>query len=191
MINTKLTPNEINEIFLTGENEQIEFKSRISNIEIVAKHITAFSNTNGGKLIVGYDERTKAIVGYSPKDLMLIDKALECIDNPPNIEIYAVDCDSKQVLVVDIDKQNQGVSFYNGRIYSRQGDSIVVMSQASIKQRLSDAPTEKILEAIAKLNEQNENLRIQINKSGLSSTIIAFLTCILSIVGGYLLGKYL
>jgi len=75
----KIDKSELIDILSAGENDQLEFKERITNADIAAKYIVSFANTNGGRLIVGYSERTKSIIGSTPKDRMLIDKAIKSV----------------------------------------------------------------------------------------------------------------
>lgn len=190
----RIDKSQLMNILSAGENDQLEFKERIANAEIVAKHIVSFANTNGGRLIVGYSERTKSIIGVTQKDRVLIDKAIKLIDVLSKVDIYTLDFDKKEVLIVDVEKQEQGVAFLNGRIFYRNHQGITIMGEKEITQRMSDVSNDKLLEAITKLNNQNEQLVALINKNSRSSTIISFVTCIagalLGTLFGYLLGLF-
>ena len=190
----RIDKSELIDILAAGENDQLEFKERITNADIAAKYIVSFANTNGGRLIVGYSERTKSIIGVTPKDRTLIDKAIKSIDNLSKVDIYTLDFDKKEVLVVDVEKQEQGVVFLNGRMFSRNHQSVTLMSEKEITQRMTTASNDKLLEAIMKLNAQNEQLVALINKNSRSSTIISIITCVtgalLGTLFGFLLGLF-
>ena len=191
----RIDKSELIDILSGGENDQLEFKEHITNVEIAAKYIVSFANTNGGRLIVGYSERTKSIIGITPKDRMLIDKAIESIADLSKIDVYTLDFDKKGVLVVDVEKQEQGVVFLNGRMFSRNHQGITIMGEKEIAQRMANAPNDKLLDAITKLNNQNEQLVTLTNKNARSSTILSIITCVagalLGTLFGYLLGLFI
>jgi len=49
-----------------GESEKLEFKKSLAEREEILRTITAFSNTSGGTIIIGIDER-KNIIGIKPE----------------------------------------------------------------------------------------------------------------------------
>ena len=108
----RIEKSELMNLLSAGENDQLEFKSHIANADIAAKHIAAFANTNGGRLIVGYNELTNSIDGATPKDHMLIEKAIKSIGDLSKVDIYTIDYDKKHILIVDVEKQEQGILFF-------------------------------------------------------------------------------
>lgn len=46
----------LSEIILKGENKTIEFKEKLPKNESIIKSIISFSNTSGGKLIIGISD---------------------------------------------------------------------------------------------------------------------------------------
>jgi ATP-dependent DNA helicase RecG len=44
-----------------GENKTLELKEKLPSNESIAKTIIAFSNTSGGKLIIGVNDRREII----------------------------------------------------------------------------------------------------------------------------------
>lgn len=190
----RIGKNELINILSAGENEQVEFKSRIADIEVAARNIVAFANTNGGRLIVGYDERTSTIGSCTLKDRTLIEKAISTVDNCPKVDLYTLSIDGKCVLIADVDKQENGIAFWNGRMFSRNHERITTMGEKEIKQRMANVSNEVLLEAITKLSTQNQQLSILIDKSSRSSTITSIITCVagalLGTLFGFLLGLF-
>ncbi|MCM1266360.1 MAG: ATP-binding protein [Bacteroidales bacterium] len=91
-----------------GESRNIEFKREIpSNHEKFLKDIIAFSNTTGGKVIIGIDDKTQVVYGIgdaSPFKLsdaisnMISDACTPQIE--PDISIQTIE--NKTLLVVDV-----------------------------------------------------------------------------------------
>ena len=53
--------NNITDLLKTGESEQTEFKHSLSQQDNITATITAFSNTNGGVLIIGVSDRDETL----------------------------------------------------------------------------------------------------------------------------------
>jgi len=53
--------NNITDLLKTGESEQTEFKPSLSQQDNITATITAFSNTNGGVLIIGVSDRDEPL----------------------------------------------------------------------------------------------------------------------------------
>ncbi|HFB99657.1 MAG TPA: ATP-binding protein, partial [Phaeodactylibacter sp.] len=97
----------LKDLILNGESKILEFKKVPPGSEKIAITITAFSNTAGGKLIIGVDDTGK-IIGIDDNVFELKDKVASIIfDNcHPNIlpEIYTVNIENKLVLVIEVSK---------------------------------------------------------------------------------------
>ena len=95
----------INEI-KKGENKRLEFKEKLPSNEAIAKTVVAFSNTAGGKLIIGVSD-DKKIVGVDEDKVFKYEEKIASIISDlcyPLIlpEIYAQNIEGKVVLVVEI-----------------------------------------------------------------------------------------
>ncbi|QKF83364.1 RNA-binding domain-containing protein [Halarcobacter ebronensis] len=93
-----------------GESKTLEFKQELPENKKIAKTVISFSNTAGGKLIIGVDD-DRNIVGIEEENIFeLQDKIASIIyDNcTPNIipEIYTVNCEGKLLLVVEVFRGN-------------------------------------------------------------------------------------
>jgi ATP-dependent DNA helicase RecG len=90
-----------------GESKTLEFKERLPSGKNLAKSVIAFSNTGGGKLLIGIEDRTGKVRGVDNDDLLdLPDKIANIIYEScyPAIipEIYVEPLGDKQILVVKI-----------------------------------------------------------------------------------------
>lgn len=53
----------IEEILEKPENHRLEFKRELGNPDSLAKELIAFSNTKGGRIVIGVDDKTRDVVG--------------------------------------------------------------------------------------------------------------------------------
>ena len=100
----------LQELIIQGENKRVEFKEKLPKNESIVKTVIAFSNTSGGKLIVGVSDERK-IVGIDEANIFeLQDKISSLIFDRcyPNIlpEIYTVNIEGKLLLVIEVFRGN-------------------------------------------------------------------------------------
>ncbi|QCT94630.1 ATP-dependent DNA helicase [Caminibacter mediatlanticus TB-2] len=89
-----------------GENKRLELKEKLPSNEKLAKTIIAFSNTRGGKLVIGVNDN-REIVGVDEDKIFEYEEKISSIINDlcyPTIlpEIYAQNINGKVVLVVEV-----------------------------------------------------------------------------------------
>lgn len=88
----------IDDLF-SGESKKIEYKSMVpEKSEKYMKSIIAFANTQGGRLIIGVDDKTHQVVGVNNDDLFqIMDSLANAISDSyepqiiPDIEPQTVD----------------------------------------------------------------------------------------------------
>ncbi len=93
-----------------GESKILEFKEKLPNNSSIAKTVVAFSNTSGGKIVIGVNDR-REIIGIDEDIIFdLKDKIASIIYDhcTPNIipEIYTVNISDKLLLVIKIFRGN-------------------------------------------------------------------------------------
>ena len=93
-----------------GENKTLEFKESLPKNDSIAKTAVAFSNTSGGKLIIGITDK-REIIGIDDENIYdLQDKIASIIFDScsPNIlpEIYTLNIDGKLLLVIEFFRGN-------------------------------------------------------------------------------------
>ncbi len=104
-----MNESELKSLISRGEDFHIEFKGKLPSRESLAKTITCFANSDGGKLIVGVSDEGR-ILGVSD-----LDGAMRAIDDvaynrcspPVTIVQETVFADGKTVLIVNIPKGTQ------------------------------------------------------------------------------------
>jgi len=127
----------LKELITNGESKRVEFKEQLPKNESIVKTIISFSNTSGGKLIIGVTDNRK-IVGISEDNIFeLQDRLTSLIFDRcyPNIlpEIYTQNIDGKLLLVIEVFRGNL-LPYYlkkegkNKGTYIRVGESNRVAS---------------------------------------------------------------
>ncbi len=64
-----MTLEELNEIIARGEDSRYQFKSNFTNVNDVAAEMVAFSNSDGGTIIIGVDDKTIQVAGLTLDDI--------------------------------------------------------------------------------------------------------------------------
>ncbi len=94
---------------LFGESKNIEYKSVLpEKSEKYVKTIVAFANTQGGKLIIGVDDKTRQVIGVSEDHLFqMMDSIANTIDDlcEPQIipDIEPLTINGKTVIVISVE----------------------------------------------------------------------------------------
>jgi nucleoside 2-deoxyribosyltransferase len=115
------------ELIAEGENEKIEFKTRLINQHDIAKVLTAFANTDGGHLFIGVGDNGQ-IIGLSDSEANIVKDRLTHICSslsafPFDIKIVATK--GLQIVHAQIFKAPdflRPVSTSTGEIYIRKND---------------------------------------------------------------------
>lgn len=117
---------DLSGIISQGENEEVEFKEDLGNIQSIARTICAFGNSNGGVLLVGVKDDGKISGIKSGFDIIQqkISSIVENIFPTPNIELQRVELDEKSIVAVIIQSAYQNSYFtYKGAVYVRTGST--------------------------------------------------------------------
>ena len=93
-----------------GENKRLELKKKIPSNEAVAKTVVAFSNTSGGKLIIGVNDDL-SIAGVNEEKIFHMEEKIASVISDmcyPNIlpEIYTLNVSGKLLLVIEVFRGN-------------------------------------------------------------------------------------
>lgn len=97
----------IHSLIAEGEHQQQDFKFEISDARKIAKTLSAFSNTEGGRLLIGVKDNGKIAGVRSAEEQYMIEAAARVYCVPP------VDCrmrtyvaEGRTVLVVTVDERS-------------------------------------------------------------------------------------
>lgn len=114
---------ELLDIISKGETSQVQFKANVTNEQSIAQEMVAFSNTKGGTILIGIDDKTWDIIGLTDDDLrrltnLLVNASSQHVKEPIFIETDTIEYEGKKVLIVNVPegiakpyKDNDGIIF--------------------------------------------------------------------------------
>lgn len=118
--------DKIRAVIKKGENEEVEFKENIGNLQSISKVICSFANTRGGVLFIGVDDNgiVKGIELDSDIVQQKISSIIDVIYPSPimNIEQYGLDGTTIFIVIVKRPADNTYYT-YQGAIYTRVGST--------------------------------------------------------------------
>lgn len=93
----------LNELIRQGEHENQDFKYKISDSRKIARTISAFSNTSGGRLLIGVRDNGLIAGVKDEDDIYMIENATQIFLHPSiNVEVLAHQLDGKTVWEINI-----------------------------------------------------------------------------------------
>ncbi|MGI9255917.1 MAG: RNA-binding domain-containing protein [Salinispira sp.] len=117
---------ELLKILMQGEDSRHQFKKNINNIDSMAQELIAFSNTQGGLILVGVDD-DGAVTGITANDLRRINQLLSNTAShnmEPAINLFTeiVMLEEKRVLLIYVaEGMNKPYQDKNGTIWIKNG----------------------------------------------------------------------
>lgn len=103
MRNKYTTAGYINELIRQGEHQYQDFKFEISDARKIARSLSAFANTGGGRLLVGVKDNGKIAGVRSEEEIYMIEAAARLYCKPEvKFSVYNHEIDDKTVLEVNI-----------------------------------------------------------------------------------------
>lgn len=118
---------ELLDLIQRGESSKVQFKVRLPSINAIAAEMVAFSNANGGIIIVGIDDKTGEINGLSFEELKttnqtLVNSASYNLNVPIYIHTETVKVEEQNVIVAHIPEgTNKPYMDRKGNIWIKTG----------------------------------------------------------------------
>lgn len=142
----EMSNEEILKILAKGEDSQHQFKKNFTNADSIAAEFVAFSNSKGGVLIVGIDDKTNSITGLSSDDISRLNALLSNAASQhvkPSINPLSFNVSTPNGLVMII-KVSEGLSKpytdLQGRIWVKSaGDKRHVTAREEIQRMFQEA----------------------------------------------------
>jgi predicted HTH transcriptional regulator len=102
--------NELLDILNRGEDSAHQFKENFTSIDNLAVEISAFANTDGGKIIIGVSDRGK-VIGLSPEDIHRLNQwtsnaTTSKIDKSIYVKTEILACDDKRLMIIHVPRGN-------------------------------------------------------------------------------------
>jgi len=126
-IHRKMEPLELSTIIKHGESSKVQFKERMPNPDSFAHELIAFSNSNGGIIVFGVNDKTGNLNGLSFSEIQQINQSIANITSqkvypPVYLTIETVTVDDNALLLINVE---EGISKpykdSNGTIYVKNG----------------------------------------------------------------------
>jgi len=98
--------NELYTILNNGEDSKHQFKTSVNSIDQLAVEISAFTNSDGGQLIIGVSDMGE-ITGLGKEDIghlnqWISNATTHKVDKPILVKTEILTCDSKRVMIIEI-----------------------------------------------------------------------------------------
>lgn len=137
---------ELLDLIQMGESSKVQFKVRVNNANSIGAEMVAFSNTKGGMIIVGVDDKTGDINGLSFEELqstneLLANAASNNVKAPIYIYTETVKVDEQNVVVAHISEGTSKPHMdNNGIIWVKNGsDKRKVVAKEEIARLLQSS----------------------------------------------------
>lgn len=157
----------------TGESETVEFKRKINDKCI--ESICAFSNTFGGKLVIGISDNLKIIGVIDPEEeLRKLSDMISSMIPSVVIRTEVLKIDSTNVIIVEVERSSNLHSFRNiayvraGRnnkpinpqeLLMMAGESLMVSFDTSPSRVLVEEVSEKHIDEFYRIREEARGLK--------------------------------
>jgi predicted HTH transcriptional regulator len=129
-----------------GESSSVQFKERLPHQDSLAQEMVAFSNTEGGLIIIGVNDKTGALNGLSFEEIQqtnqqLVNVASQSVFPPIIISTETVDVNGNNLIVVGIKEGiNKPYKDRLGTIYMKNGsDKRKITSNDEIARLLQES----------------------------------------------------
>lgn len=130
----------LNNVIGASESQTIEWKPSLSQMSDIIETVTAFANTNGGKLFVGVSNNGKVCgVTVGKATVETLSNKLAQHTEPkiqPSITIKKIA--GKQVIVIEVNPSRDKLVLADGRPYKRVGPSTRRMGKHEYEQLILD-----------------------------------------------------
>ena len=167
--------NHIKTLIKQGEHQQLDFKFEISNSRKIARTLSAFSNTDGGKLLIGVKDNGKISGIQSEEEIYMVKGAADLFCKPTiPVQIESWVEKGKTVLEVTIRKANNRPIFAKDesgqwRAWIRKNDENFIANRILIKswarkKRKKGTLLEMTIKEKIFLEYLNENQKINFSK---------------------------
>ncbi len=93
--------NYIRKLIETGENQQLDFKFEINDSRKIARTLVAFSNTNGGTILIGVKDNGKIAGIRTDEEFYMIEAAAHLYCRPP-VEFKAQQWEIDKRIVLEV-----------------------------------------------------------------------------------------
>lgn len=140
-----MNEKELKKLIEKGENETLEFKTSLSDLQRIVEIVCSFANKKGGSILIGVDKEGKV------KGIKLGEKTLErltdtIVDNTdPNVypEVRSKKVDGQTIIIITIKGNSNKLHTAYGRAFIRVGKNTKLMKQGEYERLLLERRRDK------------------------------------------------
>ena len=104
----KVSQNDLYALIREGEHSEQDFKYRISDARKIARTLSAFANTIGGRLLIGVRDNGSIAGVKDEDDIYMLESASEIFLKPAlKLEVWAHEIEGKNVWEIEIAEGNE------------------------------------------------------------------------------------
>jgi ATP-dependent DNA helicase RecG len=127
--------NDLLKLISSGENEGLEFKESIRLKDEICQAVSAFSNANGGSILIGISNNGKAIgVDIGNNTLEELANYIKRNTDPaifPSVKI--LDAEGKRIIVIEVKESPEKPVFFKNHAYKRVGKTNQRISSSEMR----------------------------------------------------------
>ena len=159
----------IEELIASGESQTVEFKERVTAPQMLARIISAFSNTEGGTILIGIKE-PNIVVGTDPEKFeSAYQQAVQRVTGLARTSSEIIEINNKKIGVIHVEKAASPVGSSEG-YFSRIGESDRALGPAELKQLFAkeigiNSAVESLSQTVSKQTEEIGKLRESFDKA--------------------------
>ncbi len=141
-----MSKENLSGIIGTSESMHIEWKPSLSQINEIIEAISAFSNTEGGKVFIGISKSGKLLGLQIGKDTIekLTNQVSQHTDPKVHPRITIKTIEDKQIIIIDVKESHDRLTLAFGRPYIRVGKSTMKMSKDEYEMLILEKHKEKL-----------------------------------------------
>jgi predicted HTH transcriptional regulator len=129
-----MNARELLTIIQKGESSKVQFKERLPNIDSLAHELIAFSNTQGGLLIIGVNDKTGELNGLSFAEIQqtnqqIVNAASQKVYPPVFVTTETITVEGNNIIVVSIEEGT-------GKPY-KDKDGVIYMKNGADKRKVT------------------------------------------------------
>lgn len=130
----------------TNESATVEWKPSLSQVNEIIETISAFANTEGGKIFIGISKAGKLIGVQIGKGTVenLTNQISQHTDPRVHPKITIKRIGSKEIIVIDVKRSSDKLTLAFGRPFIRVGKSTMKMSKDEYETKILEKHTDKL-----------------------------------------------
>ena len=137
---------DLKKMISQGESEKLEFKKSAADWKAIIKTVAAFSNSRGGKIIIGVVDSLKSAGIKIGKDTVenLTNQISQNTDPKVHPHITIKEINSESVIIIEVKESPDHLVLAFGRPFKRTGKSTVKMSKDEYENLILEKHKEKL-----------------------------------------------